>query len=202
MSELKLGQLIEGYQERDAIHIAVAPVVAAEHLAPGQHVGFTVGWRVGTCDAPIGIVDPFLTVDVEPGQQCWLFLYPQTITALRHDWTHPAFAERQAGSENARAISLTALPDYVPPLPVTPAPDRRQVAARQWLEAFASEVEMSYEELLEATHRYLSHGRSVCLNFDTPSIVYYGQSDFWLHYETVTRRTVEDHEAMFFHCAC
>ena len=36
----RLGQLIEdGDRRRDAIHVAVAPVTAAERLAPGQHVG-------------------------------------------------------------------------------------------------------------------------------------------------------------------
>src|ERR1700731_2150845 len=34
-----LGKLVEGDQRRDAIHVAVAPVVAARRLCPGQHVG-------------------------------------------------------------------------------------------------------------------------------------------------------------------
>src|SRR5688572_7679973 len=91
----RLGQLIEdGDRRRDAIHIAVAPVTAAERLAPGQHVGF-VRERdlelVGSCDNPLGVVDPFLTEEVEAGQRFWLFLYPGTVTSLRHIWTHPAF---------------------------------------------------------------------------------------------------------------
>ena len=36
----RLGELIEdGDRRRDAIHIAVAPVTAAEKLKPGEHVG-------------------------------------------------------------------------------------------------------------------------------------------------------------------
>jgi hypothetical protein len=96
----RLGRLIEdGDRRRDAIHIAVAPVTAAERLAPGQHVGLVREGStelVGPCDRPIGIVDPFLAEDVEPGSRFWLFLYPGTITALRHVWTHPAFAAAAA----------------------------------------------------------------------------------------------------------
>jgi hypothetical protein len=91
----RLGQLVEdGERRRDAIHIAVAPVTAVERLAPGQHVGLVEAGnleRVGPCDRNIGVVDPFLTEDVEPGQRFWLLLYPGTITGLRHVWTHPAF---------------------------------------------------------------------------------------------------------------
>jgi hypothetical protein len=96
----RLGQLIEdGDRRRDAIHIAVAPVTAAERLAPGQHVGLIREGGtelVGPCEQPIGIVDPFLAGAVEPGQRFWLFLYPGTVTSLRHIWTHPAFTAAAA----------------------------------------------------------------------------------------------------------
>jgi len=96
----RLGQLIEdGDRRRDAIHIAVAPVTATERLAPGQHVGLVQEGNtelVGSCDRDIGIVDPFLAEGVEPGQRFWLFLYPGTITGLRHVWTHPAFTAASA----------------------------------------------------------------------------------------------------------
>jgi hypothetical protein len=93
-----LGSLItDGDRRRDAVHVAVAPVTAAERLAPGQHVGFVTPGdteTVGPCEQPIGVVDPFLTDDVQPGQRFWLFMYPNTVTSLRHVWTHPAFAPR------------------------------------------------------------------------------------------------------------
>jgi hypothetical protein len=95
-----LGDLItDGDRRRDAVHVAVAPVTAAEELRPGQHVGFTPAGQtelVGPVDPSqhIGIVDPFLKDQVHPGQRFWLFLYPNTVTSLRHVWTHPAFAPR------------------------------------------------------------------------------------------------------------
>jgi hypothetical protein len=96
----RLGQLVEdGDRRRDAIHIAVAPVTATERLAPGQHVGLIEEGNlelVGPCGRPIGVVDPFLAGPVEPGQRFWLFLYPGTITGLRHVWTHPAFTAAAA----------------------------------------------------------------------------------------------------------
>lgn len=91
----QLGQLIQdGERRRDAVHIALAPVTAAERLAPGQHVGLVHEGNVelvGPCPHNIGIVDPFLTEDIKPGQRFWLCLYPDTITGLRHVWTHPEF---------------------------------------------------------------------------------------------------------------
>ena len=102
----RLGQLIEdGDRRRDAIHIAVAPVTAAGRLAPGQHVGLVEEGNlelVGPCDRPIGAVDPFLAAEVEPGQRFWLFLYPGTITSLRHVWTHPVFTAAAAAVKEKR----------------------------------------------------------------------------------------------------
>jgi hypothetical protein len=95
----QFGRLIDdGDRRRDAVHIAVVPVTAIDWLTPGQHVGLIKGntEMVGPCSSNIGIVDPFLTQRVEPQQRFWLFLYPGTITGLRHVWTHPAFTAAAA----------------------------------------------------------------------------------------------------------
>lgn len=88
----KLGQIIEGQAYRDAIHVCIAPVVAAEDLKPGTRVGLTYGNRaISTKEHAIGIVDPFLTESVKEGQMFYLLLFPGTVTSLRHSWQHQAF---------------------------------------------------------------------------------------------------------------
>jgi hypothetical protein len=102
--QTKLGQIIDGDQMRDAIHIAVAPMRAAMDLQPGQHVGVLEADVAGACKKCIGIVDPFLRVTVRRGQTFWLFLYPNTITSLKHVWTHPAF-EVEPPRESTKSAS-------------------------------------------------------------------------------------------------
>lgn len=99
MENIKLGQIIEGKHHRDAIHIAVAPVEAAEDLEPGQRIGLLADGRASGKPfvAVLGIVDPFLQSTVLRGPQFWLWPTPYTITNLRHDWTHPAFEDGKPG---------------------------------------------------------------------------------------------------------
>lgn len=93
-----LGTIIDASAGRDAIHLAVEPVIAVEKLYPGQHVGFVDG-GVGSRGKPIGIVDPFIAGFVAPGQHFWLVVYPRTITSLRHVWEHPAFVAVSSTAE-------------------------------------------------------------------------------------------------------
>lgn len=93
MSETKLGQLIDGTARRDAVHVAIAPVQAAERMTPGQRCGVRFDGCAWTRAKIIGIVDPFLTEPVEEGQWFYLCLFPGTVTGMRHHWSHPSFEE-------------------------------------------------------------------------------------------------------------
>lgn len=99
-----IGQLCKDDARRDCIHFALAPVVAGEELRPGEHVGFLPNTNV-IVDSNnigvelIGIVDPFLKHNVYRGQKFWLMLYPNTVTSLRHVWSHPAFAPKVPNKE-------------------------------------------------------------------------------------------------------
>ena len=105
----QLGRLAGRSAGRDAIHVAIAPVVAAERLEPAARVGLDeLGRAVGCADGAIGIVDPFLTVPVEVGERFWLCLMPGSITALRHVWSHKAFVIRLPASPLARGARADA----------------------------------------------------------------------------------------------
>ncbi len=105
-AKLQLGQIITTEQQRDAVHIAVAPVEAATRLLPGYPVELDASGRaVMAKERGIGVVDPFLEIGVPKGGRFWLFLYPGSITGLRHEWSHPAFDGRAENPMDEKAKS-------------------------------------------------------------------------------------------------
>lgn len=82
--------------ERDAIHIAVVPLVAGEKLNPGESFKNRNGAAMAIhCRYRDGVVDPFLQAPLEKGDRFWAFLNPGSITSLRHSWTHPSFDDKK-----------------------------------------------------------------------------------------------------------
>src|SRR6185503_13211587 len=111
MSDIGIGKLIRGNKVgRDAIHVAVIPMVAGEILTPGQHVGLAKDGRVIKSNDQVGVVDPYLKVSVRSGQRFWLFLYPGSITSLRHEWTHPKF--KDAVPLLAKTVSMEWMSEF------------------------------------------------------------------------------------------
>lgn len=175
MNDTKLGQLITGQPLRDAIHIAIAPVIAGEDLKPGEHLGLTKnGEAIRLSSRPIGIADPFLQHDVKKGDRFWLCLYQQTITGMRHSWVHPSFPEITGDTSAASEL---------------------------WLRNFAASaagIGMDYHELMDAAGRYLENGDMYCFS-DTIDYTADDFDAFWSHYRNVTGRTGSGE---FFRCAC
>jgi len=85
MESFGLGKIIpqDAVLPRDSIHVAIAPVVAAQWLMREQRVTLIKGEAVVHGALPhIGIVDPFLYVDyVEKGERFWIYLIPGSITS-------------------------------------------------------------------------------------------------------------------------
>jgi hypothetical protein len=180
-----LGTIIDDAQKRDAIHLAVEPIVATETLEPGQHVGLVEG-GAGRSDEPVGIVDPFLAAPVRPGERFWLVLYPRVITSLRHVWSHPAFDDER-----------TASPASV---------DGSREASRLWLEDYAERL-FDYEPDYGGTKldALLDCAESGAFGDD---LNYEGglrepNDEFWRHFERYTGRAVpRETRPTFFRCAC
>jgi len=179
MSNIPLGKLLEGNEARDAIHIAIAPVIAGEKLKPGQTVGFIEKGNcevVGGMGEPIGIVDPFLDEAVKQGERFWLLLFPNTITSLRHDWAHPAFH-----AENKSTVD--------------------EANAKAWIETYASTFGLSYGELVESAIDYLDRGDYLSQGgrFEGEYIC----AEFWDYFQRATGRMVDlDDRGSFFSCSC
>jgi hypothetical protein len=165
-----IGKILDSGKQRDAVHFAVASITAAMRLNPGQHVGLD-----GTDAAPIGVVDPFLKSPVEAGECCWMILYPNTITGLRHEWTHPAF------EGGARAESETYL---------------RAFADRLFSYYGKYEGEGSRFDLLISQAESGGFGTDIEYANDCQPT-----KEFWDHFERYTGRKVV-HRPAHFRCAC
>ena len=177
---VEIGKLLPPEAKRDAIHIAIAPVIANEVLYPGQHVGFVVQGNtelVGDSENPIGIIDPFYPSAISKGHRVWLFLYPNTIQSLRHQWTHPAF-----GTETIRSSA--------------------QEEAKKWMKEYADKLDVSYGELMRAAEDYLKHDDYFVHPKDSGR--FEGESvdpHFWPAYEEIKQTAARKH-SNFFTCIC
>jgi hypothetical protein len=178
-----IGKPLKEHMERDAIHIAIAPVVAAGSLAPGERVGFLrESGMVVSPDAKeiIGIIDPYLTEVTRKGQTVWLFLFPNTVTSLRHEWMHPAF--------NTRETEVT--------VPRETAKERSE----KWMRDFADGTDLSYDRLLRAADVWVDSGEYYTFGHDIDAHI---PEEFWDHYETIRgKRVPANKRESFFSCSC
>lgn len=168
---------------RDAVHVAVISAVAGQKLHPGQDVGFPspdqTGERTATTGAAtkLGIVDPFIQGAIMPDQRFWLYLYPRTITGLRHQWTHPAFSD-DTGTVYG-----------------TPA---HKLAAEKWIRSFADRQNLTYEEVMSAASN-VDDSDYMCIygssaNGEIPE-------EFWPMAEIVLGRPIKGRPE-YFSCSC
>lgn len=183
-----LGTIIGNSEKRDAIHLAVEPVIAGEYsLLPGEHVGVwknADGVLVAGYGDSLGIVDPFLREPVKPHERFWLIVYPRKITSLRHVWTHPDFDDVE---------DLVTI-DYA-----------NYRASEKWIRDYAISINVGYDEIMDFTRVYVADESkypdywSQGDRFEGTSLPY----EFWIHYENVTQTKVpENRKESFFSCAC
>lgn len=178
-----LGKLIpEGADaQRDAVHIAVVPMVAPRALKAGEP------FALNSTSTAVGIVDPFLPATVPAGARFWLYLYPGSITSLRHEWTHPAFAQQGR-----------------PALPANCSAEEKR------LREIAAEICIGYFDMMQGADEwiasqkdkwpeYLTQNGSDSWRDGFPQYV----NEFWRCYSVVRGVDVPDeHRQSFFSCSC
>ena len=148
------------------------------------------GDEAGFVENPIGIVDPFLKVMVRRGDRFWLYLYPRTITGLRHSWTHPALPDDGLGA--------VATGNHNPPA--------NKALSEAWLRDFISTADCpSYEEVMEMAER-IARGDNPA--FDDDYMHFDGRDahgdippEFWDHVSVVLGKSVAN-RPKYFSCQC
>lgn len=179
-----IGKKLTEKQSRDAIHIVVCPVTASETLYPGQRIGFLhniesdLVCSTSPAAPALGIVDPFLEQVVEEGERFFMFLLPNTITGLRHEWTHPAFDAPTPSME-------AALPEGVP---TSSSALETILTSTRYLQEVADQLNLAYDELLEAGNLWIDCEEYTYENSES----YHGMDfqGFWHHFGVVTGRDV------------
>lgn len=172
---------------RDAIHLAVEPVIAGEALDPGEPILLRDG-KAFAClvENALGIVDPFLRSTVRPEQRFWLVVMPRQITSLRHVWEHPAFPPSEMGIDAKAEATAHIL---------------RTFESQKWLKEFCSRSDCpDYHTLMAAAIDHAQNGGGEYLHFDEDA---HGDipPEFWDHLEAVTGVRAEN-PAAYFSCSC
>lgn len=181
---------------RDAVHVAVFSARAPVKVYAGQHVGLVDAEPVEHGDvvvsplaAFIGIIDPFLIQGfANPGERFWVYLYPRTISALSHRWSHPAFEVADAARRVPSGKDHYATPTMA-------------LASERWLRDWcADHCELSYDRLMEAIKND---------QFDEEYLTIYGEDangtipgEIWGHVENVLGRRLPERKPTYFSCSC
>ena len=176
--DVKLGVKINGPASRDAVHVAIVPVTAATGLRPGEPIELERGSQTQVVNGvkPIGIVDPFLRSPVKTGERFYMFLFPGTVTGMRHHWSHPSFGD-EITSEDDHAASVA------------------------WLQSAAVKLGVRYEVLVgddsPLVHNdYIDNGQSIRDIWDDIA------AEVWKHRRNVTGVDVGDDARGGFTCSC
>lgn len=179
-------------EARDAIHLAVEPVIAGERLYAGQDIGLLNGVAFVANDAgknpvkALGIVDPFLKNPVQQGERFWLVVYPRQIKSLRHVWEHPDFPS--ASSPHGRALIGKMFDEAKESI--------------DWIEKYAAGLDVEYAWLMDAANSYQSHGNHSYHPEDSGRFEgTWVPEAFWTHWSIVTGR-VATSDGSFFTCSC
>ena len=169
MSDVKLGAVPPEDAERDAIHVAVVPMMAGQTLQPGQRVEkFSDRTAIATSGVGVGIVDPFRDCAVLCGDTFWLLLHPNTVTGMRHHWSHPGFPDEQTDWKTSRETIATKRSAVTDSPAIEPVGTREEHEA--WLRKYAenlncySDPGSAFEQMIKDLRQGRLHARGSSLH--------------------------------------
>lgn len=200
-----LGTIIDNTAGRDAIHLAVEPIEAAEVLYAGQHVGIVDGKATIHAKKKLGIVDPFITGPIPAGSIFWFVVYPRQITSLRHVWSHPDFPEKAIEDIVDKKKVHTKVEDFQVSEQVKKETKETYdkiadlYAAEEWIKAFAARIPLDYDTLMQGAYDYQCTGEY--MNYGSLLDGEYVPDEFWDHYKVVTGKEANNRSS-FFSCSC
>lgn len=183
-----IGQLLKGHEQKDAVHMAIVPVIAGEYIAPGSKVALVIDTTDQVENAecavrtvkPIGVLDPFLEQGANKGDRCWLFLYPGTVTGMRHEWRHPAFKDTtQEQADKSESVA--------------------------WLRDFADKWNFDYDDMIENAQQHEGYIVAGGIDLHSRGELDAGdEENFWYHIEVLTgfKATPDHRESFGWSCSC
>lgn len=184
--EVKLGEVLHGFHDRDAIHVAIVPCIVGEEygMSPGERVRLAYGTtNVAIREGKewIGVVDPYLEHHPTKGEQVYVFLKPGLVTGMKHQWRCPLFD----------------------------SPQIPESEAERWLRKFADEWGFDYDEMLSIATSPMSgewddyitaHGRDL----HSADELGHDLQLFWDNVQALTGRTFdqEHRDKIGWSCSC
>lgn len=177
-----LGTIIGPNEKRDAIHLAVMPVIAGMDLSVGDDVGLVEGVATNRAAIKLGIVDPFLKRTVNKGESFWLVIYPRVITSLRHVWSHPGIHEEGGAAPIVRTTSEKWMRVWA----------MNHVSADYYGDQSLLSEQQAYDFAIKAGHEHHIGPYESARD--------YIDGEWWAHWEAITGSR-GDRDA-YFSCAC
>lgn len=192
---VNLGEVPKSDDLRDALHIAVISGVAGEKLRAGQNVKIQEGvWMSCNISNRMAVVDPYIRRPLNKGDLFWACLMPNSVTDVKHVWTHPDFPVKEETAMGKAGFSPKD--------------------SEKWLREFVSQANCpQYNEVIAAAVGEFLENRdpeyySSAYNCNSEHLYFAGRDahgdippEFWDHVENATGKKCP-HRPLYFSCSC
>ncbi len=169
-----LGTVHKTVEGRDAVHLAVYQVTLGQALSAWDKACKLTIKENGRAykydeydknEVAYGILDPFITSELNAGDKVWMVLFPGMIKSLRHVWEHDLFPET---------------PKEIP-IESNSKPEHKDYIV---IENIATQLEITFDELVEKAINYLETGDYHYGRDEAEGV--YINNDFWIEFHQYT----------------